>query len=134
MTALALSIGKRTILNGEEFNGFFVDESAVYSDYKVLKHGDVYDTVKFICKISKQYSGDTLKISKVLQGSSRGETVRNVHSFRVKYLQYDIEVGEKLRRPARTWHVGSKQNDLKTGNTGVDCDDMTIFSGSIFPR
>jgi len=129
--SLGLSIGKRKILNGARFDGLFPSESEVYSNDRVLKNGDVYDTVKLMCQIIKKDAGDTVKIAKELKAPTREQTLQNIHSFMVNYLQYDTEAGEKLRRPARTWHVGNKEHDKKTYNVGVDCDDMAIFSGSI---
>ena len=49
----------------------------------------------------------------------------------VKYLQYDTERGEKLRSLARSWHVGNRQTSPETGDTGVDCDDMTMSAASL---
>lgn len=130
--SLALTTGKRRIKDGKPFRSFFPPESEAYGSYSVLnRNGTVEETVKFIAEIIQKDKKDTRKIARYLKAPSRGKTVRNIHSFMVNYLQYDTEAGEKLRSPRRTWWVGNTQHDKQTGDTGVDCDDMTIFSGSI---
>jgi len=129
---LGLTTGKRAIKNGAKYNKYFPSEESAYGNYRILdNHGTVQDTVKHLAKLIVSERKDTAAISKLLKGASRKETVRNVHKFMVDYLQYDTESGEKLRSPRRTWHVGQKQIDKQTGDTGVDCDDMVLFSGTI---
>jgi hypothetical protein len=132
MSAPTMTVGKRQIKDGSRYNGFFPAEGKAYGNYSVLKqNGDVYQTVKFIAQIIKKDKADTAKIARELKRSSRIETLKSIHHFMVNYLQYDVETGEKLRSPRRTWWVGSRQYDKQTGNTGVDCDDLVIFSGTI---
>lgn len=131
MSNLGLTVGKRQITRKPEFDTYFKPESQVYSNYAVLRGTDVYATVKHIAEIIKKDAPQTAQLANKLKGATRLETLKNVHAFMVAYLQYDPEAGEKLRSPSRTWHVGNKQRDLHTKNTGVDCDDLTIFSGSI---
>ncbi len=130
--SLALTTGKRKIKDGKPFYSFFPPESEAYGNYSVLdRNGTVEETVKFIADIIEKDKKDTRKISQYLKAPSRLKTLRKVHSFMVNYLQYDTEAGEKLRSPRRTWWVGNTENDKQTGDTGVDCDDLVIFSGSI---
>lgn len=132
MTTLALTTGKRKIKDGSRYNAYFPPESAAYGSSTVLnKNGTVENTVKYIADIIEKDKSDTAKIAKILKGKNLKETITNIHSFMVNYLQYDTEAGEKLRSPRRTWWVGHKQNDKETGDNGVDCDDLTIFAGSI---
>ena len=129
---LALTTGKRIIKDGSRFNKLFPPESAAYGSHKVLRNkGDVFQTVKYIGKIIKNDAADTALIAPLLKGKTRTETLQNIHRFMINYLQYDTESGEKLRSPRRTWWVGQKQHDKETGDSGVDCDDLVIFSGSI---
>jgi len=129
---LGLTTGKRKIKDGSRFNSMFPTEMEAYGSSSTLKaNGDVNDTVKFIAQIIEKDHNDTKKIAQYLKGNSRTETLKNIHDFMVNYLQYDTETGEKLRSPRRTWWVGQKQNDKQTGDSGVDCDDLVIFSGSI---
>jgi len=132
MSSLALTIGKRNIKDGSRFNGLFPTERNAYNNYAILKKdGNVAQTVKFIADIIKKDKADTFKISQQLKAPTRFQTLKNIHSFIVNYLQYDTEEGEKLRSPRRTWWVGSQQNDKQTGDKGVDCDDLSIFAGTI---
>lgn len=129
---LALTTGKRKIKDGSRFNSMFPPEREAYGSSSTLKvSGNVNDTVKFIAQIIENDHNDTKKIAQYLKGNNRSETLKNIHDFMVNYLQYDTETGEKLRSPRRTWWVGQKQNDKETGDSGVDCDDLVIFSGSI---
>lgn len=129
---LALTIGKRTIKDGSRFNKYFPPESAAYgSNYIMNNNAPVEKTVKYISDIIKRDKADTAKIAPILKGKTRSETLANIHKFMVDYLQYDTEAGEKLRSPRRTWWVGQTQNDKETGDHGVDCDDLTIFAGTI---
>lgn len=130
--SLALTTGKRKIKDGSKYNQYFPSETEAYGNDTVLKRaGSVFDTVQFIADIIENDKADTAQISPILEGATRLETLENIHQFMIDHLQYDVEKGEKLRSPRRTWWVGSKQNDKETGNTGVDCDDMVIFSGTI---
>ena len=130
--SLGLTTGKRKIKTGTHFNRFFPSENSAYGNNIVLnENGDVHQTVDHIARIIKKDSADTAQIAQELKGSTREKTLANVHQFMIDYLQYDTETGEKLRSPRRTWWVGSNQNDRETGDNGVDCDDMVIFSGSI---
>ena len=132
MNELALTTGKRKIKDGSRFNAMFPPESASYGNDSVLmEHGTVQDTVKLISKIINSDYKDTEKVAAYLKGNTRAKTLKNIHNFMVDYLQYDTESGEKLRSPRRSWWVGQKQKDKETGDTGVDCDDLVIFSGSI---
>lgn len=132
MSGLSLTTGKRNIKDGSRFNSMFPSEQNAYGNNSVLKrNGNVYDTVKLMGEIIERDKGDTEKIAQYLKGSSREETLKNIHDFMITYLQYDTEEGEKLRSPRRTWWVGQTQNDKDTGDSGVDCDDLAIFSGSI---
>ena len=130
--ALALTTGKRKIKDGSRFNRFFPPESSAYGSNTVLQNNaTVEETVKHIADVIKRDRADTAGIAKMLKGKTRKETLANIHNFMTQYLQYDTEAGEKLRSPRRTWWVGQKQKDNETGDTGVDCDDLTIFAGSI---
>ncbi len=130
--SLALTTGKRKIKDGRPFYPFFPPESEAYANYSILnRDGTVEETVKFIADIIQKDKKDTRKIARYLKAPSRLKTLRNIHGFMLNYLQYDTEAGEKLRSPRRTWWVGNTENDKQTGDTGVDCDDLVIFSGSI---
>ncbi len=129
---LALTIGKRKIKDGSRFNRYFPPESSAYGSNRIIdRSAPVEKTVKYITNIIKKDKADTAEIAPLLRGKTRKETVANIHKFMVDYLQYDTEAGEKLRSPRRTWWVGQTQNDKETGDKGVDCDDLTIFAGSI---
>jgi hypothetical protein len=127
-----MSYGKRNIKNGSKYNSYFPTREEANSNYKVLHaSGDVFDTVKAMSKIIKADAWQTEKIAPLLQGKNTCETCKNIHQFMMDYLQYDMEQGEKLRSPARTWWDGQNGGDPKHGGIGVDCDDMSIFAGSI---
>jgi len=129
---LSLTTGKRKIKDGSWFNHMFPSEANAYGKSSVLKDsGNVTDTVKFIAEVIEKDRSDTKQIAQYLNANNRTKILQNIHNFMVNYLQYDTESGEKLRSPRRTWWVGQKQIDHETGDKGVDCDDLVIFSGSI---
>jgi hypothetical protein len=61
-------------------------------------------------------------------------TCRNIFNFAYTYLQYqkDEDGTEQLRTPARSWLDGQiKFKQQGNSNSGIDCDDYSIFCGSI---
>ncbi len=132
MNTLALTTGKRKIKDGSRYNHLFPAKGQSYGNSTILNEdGSVEQTVKYMAGIIKRDAADTAKIAQVLKGKTREETLRNIHGFMIDYLQYDTEDQEQLRSPRRTWWVGQSQRDEETGDQGVDCDDLAIFSGSI---
>ncbi len=113
---------KRHIKSGARYDHLF--PKPIGNDLVILKKADVADTVKLIPKAVYSTLPDTLKISKVLKGSSLQETCSNIWHFVYDHIQYkkDKKGIEQVRRPARAW------NDRMTG---VDCDCYTVFISSI---
>ncbi len=128
MNGLALTIGKRRITRAPKYDRYFLGGGSMFSKENA---SDVHDTVRRMAAIVRTTTNETEKLAAELKGRTREETLQNIHQFMVKYLQYDTERGEKLRSPARSWHVGNKQTSPETGDTGVDCDDMAMFAASL---
>ncbi|WP_372640185.1 hypothetical protein [Ancylomarina sp.] len=117
--------GKRTIKNGLECN-HLIDTSGV-TFTSSFTEGDVNDTVLKIKEIIKNNHGQVSQLAKVLKRNSLIETCEAVWDFVFHHIQYKSDkVGvEQLSTPARIWLNRS------TPNTPSDCDDHTIFCGSL---
>jgi hypothetical protein len=117
-----MKTGKRTIVNGNEYNSMFPKaegKNVVFKSYAELS-----DTVSLMKQVIATTLSDTKEIANLLRSDSVENTCANVWNFCFKHLQYekDEKNKEQVRRPARTWQDRQQ---------GVDCDCMTVFIGSI---
>lgn len=112
----------RAIKSGREFDQFFPKPNGKTD---ILNpDGTVYDTVKLMEKMVKDYKNDTEIIAQLLVKGTLFETLENIWNFCYSHIQYhpDKEGLEELRRPAVSWAERKK---------GVDCDCFSIFISSI---
>ncbi|MCZ4693882.1 hypothetical protein DWB61_03760 [Ancylomarina euxinus] len=117
--------GNRTIKNGLEFN-HLIDTSGV-TFTSSFSEGGVNDTVLKIREIIQNNHEQVSQLAKTLKRNSLVETCGAVWDFVFHHIQYKSDkVGvEQLSTPARIWLNRS------TPNTPSDCDDHTIFCGSL---
>jgi hypothetical protein len=76
----------------------------------------------------------TLKSGSLTKPAEVKDTCRNIFNFAYNYLQYikDDDGTEQLRTPARSWMDGQmKFKQQGKTSSGIDCDDYSIFCGSI---
>jgi hypothetical protein len=131
-TGLALSAGPRTVKDGTRYNRYFpkVDNQRK----RIVRDGDVDNVVEMAIGIVRVHYKEAMPIAKVLQGRSIKETASNIFDFAYSYLQYrrDKPGVEELRTPARSWYDGQvRHKQMGVENAGIDCDDYSIFCGSI---
>lgn len=129
---LALSAGPRTVLDGSAFNNYF--PSVNDQRKRVVRNGEVDDVVNTAIAIVDKHHREAEPIAQVLKGKSVKETASNIFDFAYSYLQYrrDKPGVEELRTPARSWHDGQvRHKQMGIDNAGIDCDDYSIFCGSI---
>lgn len=112
----------RNIQSGAEYSKYF--PAAAGDEKRITNDGTVSDTVKAMHKIIFDTLADTAKIAPLLKGKTLADTCQNIWSFIYNHIQYknDRPGVEELRRPRRSWAERT---------TGVDCDCMSLFAGSI---
>jgi hypothetical protein len=111
---------KHPIQKGDEFNTL-IDK--LQREVLKLGDGDTHYTVQVIKKFINKYHIQVVRLAKQLQGNTLGETVRNVHQFMRKHIQYEIdEQLQRMRSPSNIW---------QNRTLGTDCKGFTIFSGAV---
>jgi hypothetical protein len=117
--------GIRTIKNGLQFN-HLIDTSGV-TFTSSFTEGGVNDTVLKIKEIIQNNHLQVSELAKTLKRNSLTESCEAIWNFVFHHIQYKHDkVGvEQLSTPARIWLNRS------TPNTPSDCDDHTIFCGSL---
>lgn len=117
--------GVRTIQTGRKFD-HLINTSEV-SFKSTLTQGDVNTTVDLMCEIIKENHNQVRALAEHLKASTREKTLQNIWDFVFNHIQYkrDKQGVEQLTVPARIWLNRS------TPNTPSDCDDHSIFIGSL---
>ena len=134
-----LSAVNRTIKDGSRFDALFPKPDGKKTLLK--KDGDVEETVQFMKQIVHDNNNQTKKLAAKLavrraDGSlDEYRSVQNLWNFVVTYIKYNIESGEQLRTPAKTWYdaqVMARQNPAANNPLySADCDCMSIFCGCV---
>ncbi len=128
---LGIVSGPRNTQDGRKFNHLIKKASG--TDV-FIKNGNVLETVESCIDIIAEHHREVEGLAEMLQTDNLKETCRNIFDFSYKYLQYhkDKDGTEQLRTPARSWLDG-QMNYKQKGNSlaGIDCDDYSIFVGSI---
>ena len=128
---LGIVSGPRNTKDGRQFNHLI--KKAAGAD-KFIKNGNVLETVESCINMVADHYREVEELAKHLQADSIKNTCRNIFNFAYTYLQYqkDDEGTEQLRTPARSWMDGQiKFKQQGNSNAGIDCDDYSIFCGSI---
>ncbi len=134
---LGIVSGPRNTQDGRKFNNLIKKATGTEA---FVKNGNVLETVESCIDIVASHYREVEDLAKMLKKGSLTEpaevkeTCRNIFNFAYNYLQYqkDDNGTEQLRTPARSWMDGQvkfKQYGKKSG--GIDCDDYSIFCGSI---
>jgi len=126
----------RVIKDGSRFDTLFPPAT---NDKVMLKQdGEVSDTIEFMKEMVKDYNYQTAKIARKLAVKEDGKlnvkaTCKRIWQFVVDYVKYNLEKGEQLRTPSRTWHdaqIMARQYP-DTPEYSADCDCMSLFVGCI---
>ncbi len=128
---LGIVSGPRNTQDGRKYNHLIKKASG--KDV-LLKNGNVLETVESCIDIVAQHYREVEDLAKMLQGDNLKSTCRNIFNFSYTYLQYhkDEDGTEQLRTPARSWLDGQiKFKQQGKASSGIDCDDYSIFVGSI---
>ncbi len=128
---LGIVSGPRNTKDGRQFNHLI--KKAAGTD-KFIKNGNVLETVENCINIVADHYREVEELAKHLQADSVKSTCRNIFNFAYTYLQYqkDEDGTEQLRTPARSWQDGQiRFKQQGNSNAGIDCDDYSIFCGSI---
>ncbi|WP_430811631.1 MULTISPECIES: hypothetical protein [unclassified Carboxylicivirga] len=137
LSALGIVSGPRNTQDGRQYNHLIKRASG--KDVFV-KNGNVLETVEScIDLIAEHYRevedlAQMLKVGEATEPAEVKDTCRNIFNFAYHYLQYhkDEDGTEQLRTPARSWLDGQiKFKQLGMASAGIDCDDYSIFVGSI---
>ncbi|MCW3806182.1 hypothetical protein [Plebeiibacterium marinum] len=99
-----------------------------------VKNGNVIETVESCIDLIAEHYREVEGLAQMLQTNNLKDTCRNIFNFSYNYLQYhkDKDGTEQLRTPARSWldgQINFKQKGRQSA--GIDCDDYSIFVGSI---
>ena len=128
---LGIVSGPRNTQDGHKYNHLVKKASG--KDVFV-KNGNVVETVESCIDIIAEHYREVEGLAQILQADNLKETCRNIFDFSYKYLQYhkDEDGTEQLRTPARSWFDGQINFKQKgKSSVGIDCDDYSIFVGSI---
>lgn len=128
---LGIVSGPRQTRDGRAFNHLIKSQEG--KDL-FIKNGSVNEVVSACIDIVADHYKEVEDLAKTLKGGSLKETCANIFNFAYPYLQYHLDKAgtEELRTPARSWYDGQirfkQQGDT---SAGIDCDDFSIFCGSI---
>lgn len=128
---LGIVSGPRNTQNGSKYNHLIAPSSG---ENMYLHKGEVDDVVNACVHIVASHYQEVMPLAKSLKKDNLKETCKNIFNFAYNFLQYKLDSPgvEELRTPARSWQDGQirfKQQGDETA--GIDCDDFSIFCGSI---
>lgn len=122
---LLVNQGVRRIQSGGQYDHLIDTKSVQFTS--TFTEGTVEDTVLMICELIRKHHGQVQALAGYLKKDSRIKTMESIWDFVFHHIQYKRDkVGvEQLSTPARIWLNRS------TPNTPSDCDDHTVFVGSL---
>ncbi|WP_461632035.1 hypothetical protein [Labilibaculum euxinus] len=124
-TGLLVNQGVRRIQSGDQYDHLIDTKSVQFTS--TFTEGTVEDTVLMMCELIRKHHGQVKALADFLKKESRIKTLESIWDFVFHHIQYKRDkVGvEQLSTPARIWLNRS------TPNTPSDCDDHTVFVGSL---
>ena len=128
---LGIVSGPRNTQNGKRFNRLIKKANGQDT---FIKNGNVIETVESCIDVISSHYWEVEELARMLQGDSLKESCRNIFNFSYSYLQYhkDDDGTEQLRTPSRSWLDGQiKFKQKGKSDAGIDCDDYSIFVGSL---
>jgi len=117
-----MKTGARIIKSGNQFNHLFREVSGKTVIRK--RFAQLSDTVQLMQEVIATTLKDTEGLAKLLKRDSQKASCKAIWDFCFNHLQYqkDQTGKEQVRSPARSW---------RDRVSGVDCDCLTVFIGSL---
>lgn len=105
----------------------------------VKKNASVFQTVSLMVDVvNKDHKLIRDAAYNIFKKPTVEKTARYIFDWIYNHIKYDIEVGEQLRNPVTTYHLGQrlarkhyKQKGFYNKDYTADCDDISIFIASI---
>lgn len=105
----------------------------------IKRNASTVETVNLMIDIvNKDHSLIKEASFKLFKRPTVEETARNIFDWVYKHIKYNLEIGEQLRNPVTTYHLGQRLARKHYAEKGyypqeftADCDDMSIFVASI---
>ena len=128
---LGIVSGPRNTIDGQKYNHLI---KRADGKSKLIKTGNVLETVESCVNIVDDHYREVADLANTLKADTLKNTCNNIFDFAYNYLQYKLDDAgtEQLRTPARSWMDGQiKFKQQGDSDSGIDCDDYSIFVGSI---
>jgi hypothetical protein len=128
---LGIVSGPRKTIDGQQYNHLI---KRADGKSKLIKTGNVLETVESCVDIVANHYLEVEDLANTLRADTLKNTCNNIFDFAYNYLQYKLDDAgtEQLRTPARSWMDGQiKYKQQGDSDSGIDCDDYSIFVGSI---
>ena len=127
----------RTITAAPQFDNYFPIPKG--NKERIKRNASTEETVKLMVDIvNKDYTLIKEASLKIFKRPTVEQTARHIFDWIYKYIKYDLEIGEQLRNPLTTYHLGQrlarqyyKEKGFYSKDLSADCDDISIFIASI---
>ncbi len=127
----------RTITSAPQFDKYFPKPNG--KKKRIKRDASVHETVHLMVDIvNKDYKLIEKASHEIFKRSTVEETAKNIFDWIYKHIKYNLEVGEQLRNPLTTYHLGQRlsrkfyaEHGYYNSEYSADCDDMSIFIASI---
>jgi len=88
-----------------------------------LETANTFYSVAMIKKFVETFYKQVSRLAPVLQGQSLEQTTKNIHSFLLHHVQYQIDyITQHIRSPANIW---------ANSQSGVECKNFSLFTSAI---
>lgn len=111
---------RRPIQDGTQYN-HLIDNPNL--DVVTHEKGNTFFGVQMIKRWVLKYYKQVARLAPVLVGKDLEATTRNIHSFLLHHVQYQIDyVTQHIRSPANIWYNRQR---------GIECKNYTLFTSAI---
>jgi len=127
----------RTITPAPQFDKYFPVPKGTKK--LVRRNASVHQTVHLMVDVvNNDYKLIEKASQEIFKRDTVEETAKNIFDWIYKHIKYNLEVGEQLRNPATTYHLGQRlarkhyaEKGFYNSEYSADCDDISIFIASI---
>ena len=127
----------RTIKPAPNFDKYFPLPKG--NKEKIKRNASTEETVKLMVDIvNKDHKLIKEAAFKIFKKPTVEQTAKQIFEWIYKHIKYDLEIGEQLRNPLTTYHLGQrlarqhyKEKGFYSKDLSADCDDISIFIASI---
>ncbi|MCF6183104.1 MAG: hypothetical protein L3J56_00515 [Bacteroidales bacterium] len=127
----------RTIKSAPQFDKYFPLPKG--NKERIKRNASTEETVKLMVDIvNKDHKLIKEAALKIFKKPTVEQTARHIFDWIYKHIKYDLEIGEQLRNPLTTYHLGQrlarqhyKEKGFYSKDLSADCDDISIFIASI---